>query len=65
MIKIPFTKAHGAKNDFLLTWESKAPPEHLAAIAEAICDRHSGVGADGWLLVATRLLQTFDIRGAG
>ncbi len=50
-MRIPFTKAHGAKNDFLLTWEAKAPPEHLATIAEAICSRHSGVGADGWLLV--------------
>ena len=50
-MRIPFTKTHGAKNDFLLTWEAQAPPEHLPAIAEAICNRHSGVGADGWLLV--------------
>ncbi|MBY0504660.1 MAG: diaminopimelate epimerase [Bryobacteraceae bacterium] len=50
-MRIPFTKAHGAKNDFLLTWEAQAPAAHLSAIAEAICDRHSGVGADGWLLV--------------
>jgi len=50
-MRIPFTKAHGAKNDFLLTWESSAPADQLPAIAEAICDRHSGVGADGWLLV--------------
>jgi diaminopimelate epimerase len=51
MISIPYTKAHGARNDFLLTWEDAAPPAHLAAIAEAICDRHTGAGADGWLLV--------------
>ncbi len=50
-MRIPFTKAHGAKNDFLLTWEAEAPAEHLSQIAEAICDRHAGVGADGWLLV--------------
>jgi diaminopimelate epimerase len=50
-MRIPFTKAHGAKNDFLLTWEAQAPAEHLPAVAEAICDRHSGIGADGWLLV--------------
>lgn len=49
---IPFTKAHGAKNDFLLTWSTDAPAEGLRAIAIAICDRHSGIGADGWILVA-------------
>ncbi len=51
-MRIPFTKAHGAKNDFLLTWASQAPREDLPAVARAICDRHSGVGADGWLLVS-------------
>jgi diaminopimelate epimerase len=51
-MKIPFTKAHGAKNDFLLTWQSDAPKGDLPSIARAICDRHTGVGADGWMLVA-------------
>ena len=49
-MKIPFTKAHGAHNDFLLTWKetvAEATPE----IARAICERHTGVGADGWILV--------------
>jgi diaminopimelate epimerase len=50
-MKIPFTKAHGAKNDFLLTWEQDAPEAGLPAIARAICDRHTGVGADGWMIV--------------
>jgi diaminopimelate epimerase len=51
-MRIPFTKAHGAKNDFLLTWRNDAPRENLPEAARAICDRHTGVGADGWLLVA-------------
>ncbi|HYW48086.1 MAG TPA: diaminopimelate epimerase [Bryobacteraceae bacterium] len=51
-MKIPFTKAHGAKNDFLLTWQSDAPDGDLAETARAICDRHTGAGADGWMLVA-------------
>jgi diaminopimelate epimerase len=55
-MKIPFTKAHGAKNDFLLTWSSDLPEGDLPAgdltkTARAICDRHTGIGADGWLLV--------------
>jgi diaminopimelate epimerase len=51
MMKIPFTKAHGAGNDFALTWAADAPPAGLAETARALCDRHTGVGADGWLLV--------------
>ena len=47
---IPFTKAHGAGNDFVLTWAADSPPADLAETARAICDRHTGVGADGWLL---------------
>ena len=53
-MKIPFTKAHGAKNDFLFTWRRDAPDSDgsgNAALARAICDRHTGIGADGWMLV--------------
>jgi diaminopimelate epimerase len=53
-MKIPFTKAHGAKNDFLFTWRQDAPDPAASdhsAVARAICDRHTGVGADGWMLV--------------
>jgi diaminopimelate epimerase len=53
-MKIPFTKAHGARNDFLLTWRDQAPAQFdLAEVARAICDRHTGAGADGWVLVST------------
>ena len=48
---IPFFKLHGAKNDFLLTWLEDAPATRLPEIAIAICDRYTGVGADGWMLV--------------
>jgi diaminopimelate epimerase len=51
-MKIRFTKAHGARNDFLLTWRDDAPVADFPSMARAICDRHSGVGADGWMLVA-------------
>jgi diaminopimelate epimerase len=53
-MKIPFTKAHGARNDFLLTWQSDAPEGDRAEIARQICDRHTSVGADGWMLVDRR-----------
>ncbi|MCZ2151980.1 MAG: diaminopimelate epimerase [Bryobacterales bacterium] len=50
-MRIPFTKAHGARNDFLLTWSMAVPAGDRRMMARAICDRHAGVGADGWLLV--------------
>lgn len=52
-MKIPFTKAHGARNDFLMT-EAEAIPADVdrAALARAICDRYTGAGADGWIVVS-------------
>ena len=51
---IPFTKAHGARNDFLLTWRAQLPNHACdpAAVARAICSRHTGAGADGWILIS-------------
>lgn len=63
-MKIPFTKAHGAKNDFLLTWAHEAPDHNLAATARALCDRHVGVGADGWILVEYPSQQASELDGA-
>ncbi len=53
-MRIPFTKAHGAKNDFLLTWKRDVPEVDLPELARAICDRNTGVGADGWMIVDER-----------
>ncbi|MCW5981302.1 MAG: diaminopimelate epimerase [Bryobacteraceae bacterium] len=49
---IPFIKAHGAGNDFLLTWAQDAPPDQREEAARDICSRQTGVGADGWYIVA-------------
>jgi diaminopimelate epimerase len=61
-VTIPFVKAHGAQNDFLLTWADPLIPFTPDA-ARAICNRNTGVGADGWMLVerepsAIRLLNS-------
>lgn len=51
-MNIPFVKAHGALNDFILSWTTDVPEtENFPAIARAICHRHAGIGADGWMLV--------------
>jgi diaminopimelate epimerase len=51
MIEIPFTKLHGAENDFLLSWVDESPPGNWPEIARRICARTTGIGADGWMLV--------------
>lgn len=51
MVEIPFVKAHGLGNDFLLVEEAALPGEPPAEVARAICDRHTGVGADGLVLL--------------
>lgn len=51
MKRIPFTKLHGDENDFLLTWAKDAPRDELNEIAKRICQRNTGIGADGWMLI--------------
>jgi diaminopimelate epimerase len=46
-------KAHGLGNDFLLVPETEAPADP-AAWARRLCERHTGLGADGVLLYADR-----------
>src|SRR5579863_1466102 len=48
---IPFSKLHGAKNDFLVTPAGEVPITDLQELAIAICNRYTGVGADGWILL--------------
>lgn len=50
-MKIPFSKLHGAKNDFLITPAADLPITDLQQLAMAICNRHTGVGADGWIIL--------------
>jgi diaminopimelate epimerase len=52
-MKIPFTKAHGARNDFLMTRAEEIPGDvDRVALARAICDRYTGAGADGWIVIS-------------
>jgi len=50
-MKIPFHKLHGAKNDFLITDAADVPITDLQELAIAICNRYTGVGADGWIIL--------------
>lgn len=42
---------HGARNDFVVIDARTQPVADPVALATAICDRHTGVGADGLLIV--------------
>lgn len=52
MTEIPFTKLHGAENDFLFTWARDAGGGDPAETARRICARTTGIGADGWMLTS-------------
>jgi diaminopimelate epimerase len=63
-MSILFTKAHGAGNDFLLTWADHVPDIDLPSTARAICHRHTGIGADGWILIRDSSIQLFNSDGS-
>jgi diaminopimelate epimerase len=44
---IPFTKAHACGNDFLIVMEDAAANQDYAALARRLCNRNTGIGADG------------------
>ena len=46
-----FYKYHGLGNDFVLTKDLDLSVEASPERAVRICDRHTGIGADGWMLV--------------
>lgn len=45
-----FTKAHAYGNDFLYVLATEAPGSGLDRLARELCDRHTGIGADGLIL---------------
>lgn len=44
---IPFTKAHACGNDFLIVMEEDAAGQDLPALTRRLCERNTGIGADG------------------
>jgi diaminopimelate epimerase len=44
---LTLTKHHGLGNDFLVLLDSAGDTRLTAELARALCDRHTGVGADG------------------
>ncbi|MDQ0734252.1 diaminopimelate epimerase [Arthrobacter agilis] len=46
---LPFTKGHGTGNDFVLTLDPDGTGPIDPAFVAAVCDRHRGIGADGYI----------------
>ena len=46
-----FIKVHGLGNDFLVVDDRNPLPLEWADVARRLCDRHTGVGADGILVI--------------
>jgi diaminopimelate epimerase len=44
---IPFAKAHACGNDFLIVTEEAAADHDRVNLTRRLCDRHTGIGADG------------------
>ena len=49
---LPFSKAHGYGNDFLYVRQDDVSNVALDVLARAMCDRHTGIGADGLIVYA-------------
>jgi diaminopimelate epimerase len=63
-LKIPFTKAHGCGNDFLIIEGDASSFGDPVALARAICDRHTGIGADGLYFLHGRTVHLYNSDGS-
>ena len=52
-LKIPFTKGHANGNDFIFIFKKDINKKHITQkLITNICDRHTGVGADGLFIIS-------------
>lgn len=59
--EVPFWKFHGLGNDFLIA-RGEGLPGGLSELARAVCDRHVGLGAAGFLVVLPPRKKKHDAR---
>ena len=51
VLAMKFVKMHGTGNDFVMVDGRRLPARDWSALAQEMCDRHFGVGADGLILL--------------
>lgn len=54
---IPVTKYHGCGNDFIITDWELLKHKNIEDFVKHVCDRHTGIGADGCILVKQKPLE--------
>lgn len=57
--ELSFVKGHGTQNDFVLLPDPDSELAITAPLVRALCDRRSGIGADGVIRVARSGARTF------
>ncbi|MFD2171457.1 diaminopimelate epimerase [Tumebacillus lipolyticus] len=57
-----FTKMHGLGNDFVVVAEFSSVPDRIDSLAQSVCDRHFGIGADGLVLILPHERADFAMR---
>ncbi|MFH1715346.1 MAG: diaminopimelate epimerase [Elusimicrobiota bacterium] len=61
--KIKFTKMHGSGNDFvMLDNRANTLPENKNLLAQRLCDRIAGIGADGLIIIESSNDSDFKMR---
>lgn len=51
---IPFAKAHGLRNDYVIVQAADVPVGGAAHLARCMCDRNAGIGSDGLIVLQER-----------
>lgn len=59
---VPFTKMHGVGNDFVVIDGRCHNDRDWSALAVEMCDRHSGIGADGLIVLERTLFADIMMR---
>lgn len=59
------TKYHGCGNDFIITDASLIEEKDVVDFVRQVCDRHTGIGADGCILVKQDPLEMIFYNGDG
>jgi diaminopimelate epimerase len=61
-MSVPVTKMHGAGNDFVVLDQRKRRLDALGAFARWCCARHTGIGADGLIVIEESRLANVRMR---
>jgi diaminopimelate epimerase len=60
-----FTKYHGLGNDFIIVENDEVQTFDHVELAKTVCNRHTGIGADGLIIVKYRPLEMIFYNGDG